>query len=211
MPRSVQYTREEIVSAAFKLIRENGAENLSARTLSKALGCSTTPLFTAFKNIEEIRQAVKEIALAEFTEYVKESLNYIPAFKEYGMRMIRYAENETNLYRFLFMNKEATRQPIDSVLIECLASLKEEAQLTEDELRFVATQVRMYVTGIIYLIVTGAESFTEEQLNRLIGAEFVSTMMLVKSKHPLAVHTPRPRQAGEGTTLPIPDLPSQPL
>ena len=54
MPPKAKYTREEIVQKAFQMTREKGIEAVAARELGKRLGTSSSPIFTAFKNMEEL-------------------------------------------------------------------------------------------------------------------------------------------------------------
>ena len=92
MPRVSSYSKEDIVAAGLKLVRRNGESALTARNLAQELGCSTSPIFTAFDNIEEIKLAVRKAASAAFLEYEEGALDFVPAFKEYGMRLVRFAK-----------------------------------------------------------------------------------------------------------------------
>ena len=64
MPPKARYTKEQIVDAAYELVRRNGKGYLSARSLAAELGTSTAPIFTAFSSIEELQYAVTERAKA---------------------------------------------------------------------------------------------------------------------------------------------------
>ena len=52
MPPKAKYTREEIIDKAFEMTRKNGIDSVVARELGKELGTSSSPIFTAFKNME---------------------------------------------------------------------------------------------------------------------------------------------------------------
>jgi len=58
MPTKVKVTKEMIIDAALEVAREDGAENINARTVSQKLDCSTQPVFYHFEKIEDIRIAV---------------------------------------------------------------------------------------------------------------------------------------------------------
>ena len=58
MPAKVKVTKEMILDAAFAVARETGAENISARTVSERLHCSTQPVMYHFATIEELKRAV---------------------------------------------------------------------------------------------------------------------------------------------------------
>ena len=51
MPPKAKYTREEIIETALNIVAEKGKSALNARDLGAALGTSTRPVFTAFKNM----------------------------------------------------------------------------------------------------------------------------------------------------------------
>ena len=61
MPPKVKFSREEILSAAYELVRKNGKDALSARSLASALGVSTAPIFTAFESIDALTDAVRRV------------------------------------------------------------------------------------------------------------------------------------------------------
>ncbi len=44
MPPKAKITREMIVEAAFEIARNEGVENINARTVSEKLSCSTQPV-----------------------------------------------------------------------------------------------------------------------------------------------------------------------
>ena len=57
MPPKAKITEAMVVEAAFRLVREHGAERLNARTVAQALGCSTQPIMSHFPRFEALRQA----------------------------------------------------------------------------------------------------------------------------------------------------------
>jgi len=64
MPPKARVTREDILNAAFDLIRAEGQEALSVRAVAKRLGCSTQPVLYNFATVEELKDAVYEKAEA---------------------------------------------------------------------------------------------------------------------------------------------------
>ena len=55
MPPKAKFTREEVISAALEIVRANGEEALTARSLGEKLGSSARPVFTLFDSMEEIK------------------------------------------------------------------------------------------------------------------------------------------------------------
>ena len=74
MPPKVKITKEDIVSAAVGVVREQGAEALGARQVAAALGCSTQPLFSNFASMEELRSAVVAYAYNLCGQYIRQEI-----------------------------------------------------------------------------------------------------------------------------------------
>ena len=62
MPPKARITREMILDAAYAIAREQGTEQINARTISARLGCSTQPVLYHFDHIEDIRREVYRMA-----------------------------------------------------------------------------------------------------------------------------------------------------
>lgn len=98
MPAIAKVTKEMIVDAAFEIAKEMGAENITARTVSQKLGCSTQPVLYHFKTIEDVRIAAHKKASEFHIDYVTNlSGKYERPMLEVGMRYIQFAVEEKNL------------------------------------------------------------------------------------------------------------------
>lgn len=58
MPPKPKFSREDIINAAFDIVQKNGTDAMTAREVGKYLGTSSTPIFTAFNDMSELRAAV---------------------------------------------------------------------------------------------------------------------------------------------------------
>ena len=105
MPPKVMFTREEIIAAAVDVVREGGASGLTARSLAAKLGCSPKPIFGLFKSMDEVQSGVLEAANALYERRMEGELNAgrFPPYKCTGMAYIRFAEEEKELFKLLFM------------------------------------------------------------------------------------------------------------
>ncbi len=54
MPKHAQFTKETIIRTCIDIIKTEGAEALTARSICKKLGCSVAPLFWAFENMDKL-------------------------------------------------------------------------------------------------------------------------------------------------------------
>ena len=105
MPPKVKITKDEIIKTAIELIRKDGESTVNARSIAASLGCSTQPIFSNFKSMEELDEAVITAAYDKYLEHLKievKSGKY-PQYKAFGMAYIRFAKEERELFKMLFM------------------------------------------------------------------------------------------------------------
>ncbi len=105
MAPKIKVTKKDIVETALTLIRRSGASAINARSIASALGCSTQPVFSNFATMEELQGAALCAAYEIYLDYIKsevESRKY-PEYKSFGMAYIRFAKDEKELFKLLFM------------------------------------------------------------------------------------------------------------
>lgn len=105
MPPKVKITKQEIVAATLSLLREQGEQAMNARTIAAAIGCSTQPIFSNFDSLDELQNAVFAAAYDHYHSFLMremESGKY-PPYKAFGMAYVRFAKEEKQLFRVLFM------------------------------------------------------------------------------------------------------------
>ena len=114
MPPKIKFTKNEIVRAAVDVVRENGIQSLTARAVAARLGSSPKVIFGSFSGMDELRQCVLEDANARYVAYIRREIaqKQYPPFKASGMAYIRFAREEKELFRLLFM-RDRTNEPHD--------------------------------------------------------------------------------------------------
>ena len=105
MPPRVKFTKEEIVEAALRVTRESGIDSLTARSLAAELGASTRPMFTYFETVDELKHEVHEAAKGIYKTYIERGLAEPVPFLGVGQNTIRFAREEPELFRLLFLQK----------------------------------------------------------------------------------------------------------
>lgn len=188
MPPKAKYTREDIVQKAFEMAREKGIEAVVARELGKALGTSSSPIFTAFRNMEELQTEVRSMALREFESYVQDALNYTPAFKYVGMKMIEFAMKEPKLFQLVYMREHDGSQTYAMLVNElgdtvevCIQIMQKDYALSREQSESLFRQVWLNTFGICVLIAGKICCLTQEEISDMLSAAFQGTLMLIKS------------------------------
>ena len=188
MPPKAKYTREEIVQTAFDMTREQGFQSVTARLLGKRLGISATPIFNVFQNMHELELEVRKLALGEFEKYVADALNYTPAFKQFGVQMIRFATEEPQLFRILFMEVNEESRSFDDMLEElgepafvCIDLIQKEYEVSREDAGRLFRQAWIYTFSICVLIVNKICSFSPEEITDMLGLACQGACMLIKT------------------------------
>ena len=167
MPARKQITRERILNAAMKLLREQGYEAVNIKRLAGELGCSTQPVYLSFSGMEELREALIPLAVKEFEEYMKSG----GAVRLYGMKYIYCAREEPHLFRFLFMRQNAfaeIRQALLPMIEGAIAELMDEYRIGHEEADYLHDQLWMHAHGIAAMIATDFCDWNMEKVERML-------------------------------------------
>ena len=105
MPPKIKITKEEIIKGTVDLVRASGAESLNARSVACALNCSTQPIFSNFASMDELRYEVIAEAYNLYLNFINKEIEsgQYPEYKAFGMAYIRFAMEEKELFKLLFM------------------------------------------------------------------------------------------------------------
>ncbi len=96
------YSREQIISAALELVREDGWKKVTTRAIAKKLGSSTMPIYSHVHSVEELeneirlkaRQLLKADQRKKYSEHVLLNLAF---------GYVAFARDEKKLFRFLYL------------------------------------------------------------------------------------------------------------
>lgn len=103
MPPKVKFQKEEIVAAAADVVRQKGAAALTTREVAARLGVSTRPIFTYFDSMEQLKAALYDYVEQIYGDCVRRGLDEPIPFLGVGKQYIRFARQEPQLYKFLFL------------------------------------------------------------------------------------------------------------
>ena len=107
MPPKARINKEDIVNKAICLIQSEGVLSLNARSLASKLNCSTQPIFSNFATMDDLQQAVILSVYNIYLGFIKNEVesNKYPRYKAFGMAYIRFAQEEKELFKLLFMHE----------------------------------------------------------------------------------------------------------
>ena len=171
MPRKFMFTREEVLAAALNLVREQGIAAVTARRLGEKLGSSSKPIFSLFENMEDVLSAVMEAADKLYQNYLKEDMTSgkYPPYKASGMAYIRFAKEEKEFFKLLFMrdrshentdNKEENKQLLELI--------QQNLGINEEEAYLFHLEMWIYVHGIATMLATSYLELDEAFISKVL-------------------------------------------
>lgn len=165
------------------MVREKGPECINARDLGDYMGCSSRPLFTAFRNMEELIDAVRQEVSQRFLQRVRAARDAdspIPAAKRMGMCIVQFAQNEPNLYKFIHWTGE---QMLDvKELSQIMATqYQTDYQLSDDDALAFFDHMMIFNMGLCSLITNGMRHFAQGEVERILLEQFSATLAYYKS------------------------------
>lgn len=175
MPPKPKFSEEKIVKTAYKIIKKEGLNSLTARKLAEKLESSARPIFTVFRNMDEVKEKVREKILKEFLKYLSDSGN--TDFKEMAVKTVLYAKTEPELFKLLFMWENS-----ETVLDKSVCNLKgvkeiyknaiiEQYNASDSEADNVFNQAWIHIFGMATLIIGNVLPLSEADITNKITAD----------------------------------------
>lgn len=199
MPRKALLTKEAVTAAGLAIVRREGQNALTARALSRELGCSLSPIFTVFKDMDEIQVSVKKAAEDYFADFMKDVNEFEPAFKEFGLRLVRFAKQDGNLFDMLFLSRGGRSDIAGQIAQRSLMDIQQNYDLTDSQASMIFKQMWPVATGIASLCVHRPMAFSEEETGQILSNHFSGMMWLIKSGQQVINIVPKRRSPDESS------------
>ena len=189
MPPKAKFTKAEIIEAALNIVRTEGYEALTSRALGIYLGSSARPIFTVFKNMEEVQQVMIEAAKNLYKEYVNKGLTAEHPFKGVGTQYILFSVNEPKLFQLLFMAEQKQIPDLSGVLPlidesygDILLSIQKDYEISELSAKKLYQHLWIYTHGIASLCATKMCRFTGEEISTMITEVCTSVLKKIQEE-----------------------------
>lgn len=184
MPPKFKFKREEIVEAAVNLTRRGGVDAVTARGIASELGVSTQPIFTCFKNMEEAKEEVRIYAEKLCHNYLEKGVEASIPFFGFGMAYIRFAKEEPELYKMLFINPdkegESMLDTLSGIRLIVINSIEKTYRFNEKESKRLFRDLWFVAHSIATLCVGGICPFSDEEIAKILTGFSVSICKSIK-------------------------------
>ena len=178
MPPKPKITKEMIIDAAFQIARTQGADKITARSISGQLNCSTQPVLYYFASVDEIKKAVYQKA----DEYHSRCLMNLEKdvtnpMLTIGMNYIRFAIEEGELFRFLFQSNEFTGTSVMGLVQQketapFITILQEKAGFSPEAAKEIFATLFIFAHGYASLFAGNKMAYVEAEIRSKLEKVF---------------------------------------
>lgn len=98
MARRRRFVKEDILEAAFQIVRKFGMEHLTARAVARELKSSTMPIYSSVSSMREVEEAVVQRAWQVLQDFQSRSISG-DAFVDMGLGYVLFSTEEKYLFK----------------------------------------------------------------------------------------------------------------
>ena len=181
MPPVRKITKEDIIKKSLSIVNEEALTSLNARRLAKELMCSTQPIFSQFKNMEELNSAVVDEIYNIFDKYMlKENYNHL-VYKDIGLNYIHFAKEYPNYFKILFQSDKKLKArsfvELTGPSKRIFETIQKQTGLSNEEVIKFHIKMWFYVNGIANLVSNNTCEFTDIDLDNFLKEQYLSMLL----------------------------------
>lgn len=183
MPPKIQFTKGDLLRAAFHITRTQGIAALNARAIARELGCSTQPIFRAFRSMDEIHQEMLRMAMETYSDYIAGSTKLAPMpYMGSGMAYLLFAKEERELFKLLFMrdrmSTSALDEPNDVTMDYVIKLVMKNTGFTRERALDFHYHLWIFTHGLASMIATRFLDLPTDEMMRLLSEQYQATRKL---------------------------------
>ncbi|MBT3316560.1 TetR/AcrR family transcriptional regulator [bacterium] len=155
--KKTKFTREDVVLAAVSVIDSEGISQLTARKVAVEMGASTAPVYSNFKNMDDLAVAAKK-ATVEIMMALLEKPGEQLQFINIGEGVLQFAKNHPYLYDALFLQPTTSYDPGPQIMdriLEKMATIPELKTLQPVERLILLKKMAIFTHGMASEICSG--------------------------------------------------------
>lgn len=177
-------TKQAILDAAFDIVRRGGMSALNMRSLALKCKCSTQPIYLSFTSADVIKTEVGNMACEMFNKFIEQqiSLKEFPEYKAIGMGYIKFAVEETELFKYLFMrNRQAENDFEKESFDKSTFVIMKNYGLYKDDAFKLHTEMWIFVHGIATMFATGYLDWDWETVSVMVSEVYTGLLKKIQT------------------------------
>ena len=149
-PKEISYTRDQIVQAAFDIVKKDGRDALSARRVAERLGSSTAPVYSYFSSMQELEQAVEKRVHDLLLEY--STRPYTPRVDlNIGVGVVLFARDHPRFFVAYHIEEGKTddaEAEISEHMMQQMKKFPVYDKITDEDMRSLFSKLKIFSHGL---------------------------------------------------------------
>jgi AcrR family transcriptional regulator len=105
MPPKKKFDQDTVIEAAFQVLRKEGFQAVTARSVAQELGSSTTPIYWVLESMDKVEDALRLKTLEQIADF--QARKYTDnVFINLAIGYVEFARQEPLLFRFMFQENK---------------------------------------------------------------------------------------------------------
>lgn len=156
-PRSITFNPETVLRASFAVVRQQGWEALTARSVATSLGASVAPVYSAFGSMEKLSRETLIKIRGLLLDYTSRSYSELP-FLNMGVGIVSFARDEPYFFQALFQKRHPFQDVVEEVNDSILSWMKTDSKLgllSEEQRRRLYDHIGFFTMGLAAAVAAG--------------------------------------------------------
>ena len=173
-----RFTSSDIMEAAFSIIRKQGWDKCTARSIAQELGSSTMPIYSAMRSMKNIEDGIARKASDLLISYQTRPWSGL-GFLDMGVGYVMFAQDEKNLFRMMYFREPGEEDDMERArkfrgyVFDTLMERLEHEQIMEglsmEQRREVLSKMWVFSHGLAVLINNAIiEPMNEKEITRVL-------------------------------------------
>ncbi len=190
MPPKSRITRQMILDASLRVVREEGIQALNVRSVAARLHCSTQPIMYHFATMQELKDEIYTIANEQHTDHIMnvDIERHSNPCAAIGQNYIQFAVENPHLFRFLFQTDRFVNNSLRTILendnlAPVFADMAGRVGLSTEEARDAFASTFFALHGVASLLANNSLEYDAEYYDRIMTGIFCGTVGYIKNGH----------------------------
>lgn len=175
MPPQTKFNKEDTVEAAFRIVRHQGWEKLSARSIASELGSSTMPVYSNLGSMGDLEETIIKKALDLLLSFQTTPRTGDPIL-DLGLGYVLFAKQERHLFKAINDEKHGQLQvklgeENFEFTVQALSKDSRFKGMSRDQLRKLVFFWWVFVHGLANI----NNNLAGREFNNSVGREFNET------------------------------------
>ena len=178
MPPNPAITKEFILEKAFNLVREQGYQQLTARNLASYMNCSTMPIYSQIKNMQDLEREVAQKTLKIFFAYQCREWHREPILSV-SLGTLHFFLEERELFKIMMVNDDPSQRETRLAMHDLghnklLEFIMEKTELNEEKKKVseILRKMMIFTLGLAVSYVFQPIRVESEELVHLLEGQY---------------------------------------